>query len=69
MIRDLENIIYEKMVKELECYSLGKKRLMRDVITIFNCVIGCCRVAGNKLFCTFSGDVTRPSMLSCSRRD
>lgn len=63
------NITYEKTVKELECCSLGKHRLMGDVITIFNCVIGCCRVAGNTLFSTFSGDKTRTSMLNCSRRD
>lgn len=69
MIRDLANITYEKIVEELEFYSLGKQRLMRDVITIFKYVIGCCRVAGKKLFSTSSGDVTRTSMLNCSRRD
>lgn len=56
-------------MKELECCGLGKQKLVRDVITIFNCVIGCCGVVGSKLFSTSSEGMTRASLLSCCRRD
>lgn len=42
---------------------------MRDVIMIFRCVIGYCRVERNKLLFTPNEVVTRTSMLNGSKRD
>lgn len=68
-IQDLENVTYEKEVKELHFYGVGKQRVMKDMITIFRCVIGCCRVERNKLFLTSTGGATRTSMLNYSKKD
>ncbi|KAJ7411326.1 hypothetical protein BTVI_50387 [Pitangus sulphuratus] len=50
MIRGMEHLSYEERLKELEFFSLEKRRLPGDLIASFQCLKGASRKAGEGLF-------------------
>ena len=59
MIRGLEHLSYEEMLRELGLFSLKKRRLQGDLIVAFQNVKGAYKQEGARLFMRVDSDRTR----------
>jgi len=59
MIQGMKQLSYEERLRELELFSLDKRRLWRDTIAAFQYLKGAYRKAGKGLFTRVSSDRTR----------
>uniref|UniRef100_K7EX00 Reverse transcriptase domain-containing protein n=1 Tax=Pelodiscus sinensis TaxID=13735 RepID=K7EX00_PELSI len=63
MIKGLENMTHEGRLKELDLFSLEKRRLTGDMIAVFRYLKGCHKKMGENLFILASEDRTRSTGL------
>ena len=59
MIRGLEHLSYKDRLRELDLFSLEKRRLRGDLIAAFQCLQGAYKQEGEQLFMRVDSDRTR----------
>jgi len=59
MIRGLEHLSYEEMLRVLELFSMEKRRLQGDLVAAFQYPKGAYKKAGEELFTRAGSDRTR----------
>ena len=59
IIPEMEHLSYEDRLRELELFSLEKRRLQCDLIAAFQYLKGSYRKEGDRLFSRVCGDRTR----------
>ena len=68
-MRGMEHLLYKERLRELDLFSLQKKRLSGDLTVAFQYMSKAYEQEGNQLFTWFSSDRTRRNGLSEKRVD